>query len=214
MVIIPEQYFPLLEKAGTKRIYRENEIIFMENDEAAEIYLIESGRVRVYMTSLEGRDATISILKKGRIFGDASFVSGAVRGVNIAAVVPTVIVTIRTGDILPLLHESQELMTLMFQHLTETCSTLTHQVARMIYCNSEQKVADFLLSLSSDGSMTIPFSHGNLAECLGMNRVTVTRVLKKLKEEGAVETGYGTIHILSRDILKQMIPQDSIMNRR
>ena len=134
----------------------------------------------------------------------------AVRSVNIETVVPSVITEVHTSDMIPLLHDSEELMTLMFMHLTEQNNFLTHKLARMIYCTSEQKVADQLLALTADGGTSIPFSHENLAETLGMNRVTVTRILKKLAQYGCVETGYGVIRITDRKKLASLLPEDSM----
>lgn len=210
MIIIPSEYFALFEKLGSTKTYLANELIFMSEDAADSIYLIESGRVRVYIPGLEGKETTLQILKKGRIFGDASFVQDAVRSVNIEAVVPSVITEVRTSSLLPALHDNEELMILMFRHLTEQNNFLTHKLARMIYCNAEQKVADQLLALTAEGGSSIPFSHENLAETLGMNRVTVTKILKKFVSQGCVETGYGVIKVTDRRKLSSILPKDSM----
>ena len=61
MIVIPDKYFCVFENAGMKRIYHEKEIIFMTEDAADSVYLIESGRVRVYIPGIEGKDTTLAV---------------------------------------------------------------------------------------------------------------------------------------------------------
>jgi DNA-binding transcriptional regulator LsrR (DeoR family) len=70
-----------------------------------------------------------------------------------------------------------------------------------VYYNSYQKVADLILMSAQYN--TLSYSQQDIADCLGMNRVTVARVIQLLKKNQLIETGYGFIRILDRKKLKQ-----------
>ncbi|MBP3276827.1 Crp/Fnr family transcriptional regulator [Kandleria sp.] len=201
MIRIPDQYFKDFMSIGSQRVYKSSETIFHQADEADGVYLILSGRVRVFFVSTDGKELTFEVLKKGRIFGDHSFIDHAIRNVTIQAITDVTLVECSISKLTPLLHESEELMTLMFQHLSETSEHLMHQINRLVYYNSYQKVADLILMSSRYN--TLSYSQQDIADCLGMNRVTVARVIQLLKKKQLIETGYGFIRILDRKKLKQ-----------
>ena len=74
MIRIPDQYFKDFMSIGSQRVYKSSETIFHQADEADGVYLILSGRVRVFFVSADGKELTFEVLKKGRIFGDHSFI--------------------------------------------------------------------------------------------------------------------------------------------
>lgn len=72
-IIIPENYFYLFESVGERCVLPSKTVIFYESDDANDIYLLIKGRVRAYLSSSQGKQITLEVLKKGRIFGDGSF---------------------------------------------------------------------------------------------------------------------------------------------
>ena len=51
----------------------------------------------------------------------------------------------------------------------------------------------------------IPYTHSDVAGCLNLNRVTVSRIMGKFKAEGAVEYGRGKIRVLKRQKLEELL---------
>ena len=72
---IHKNLFKYFEKAGRKMNYHPHDIIYMQEDDSTSLYLIISGRVRVYHMTSSGEEVTYEILDKGRIFGKSSFFS-------------------------------------------------------------------------------------------------------------------------------------------
>ena len=206
-VYVDDQYIPLLERCGTVRTYRENELIFMQEESADNIYFVRSGRGRIFMTTENGRELTFEIMRKGRIFGDTSFLSHTVRQVSMQAVTDMQVILCSAEKIMEIMAEEPEFMRLILRHMTDSCDDLLHQLIRSMQYNSEQKLADYLLSSTSREHPVMSFSHEDLAACLGMNRVTVTRILKHFKEKQYVQGGYGMITVLNREGLGTCLPQ-------
>ena len=206
-VQIPEKYFSVFISAGRTVEFPAGANIFMQGDAASDLYLITKGRVRAYALSPAGRESTLEVMEAGRIFGELSFLSGTYRSVSIQTVTDCQIVTAPTEKLLPLCLGSEELTMLIFRHMADACSYLTHQINRLIQYNSQQKVADFLLCESeSRRSLTLPYSHQELADSVSLNRVTVSRILSDFKKQGWTESRYGCIHILCPDALLSILP--------
>ena len=63
---ISENLFHYFEKAGTKVKYHPNDIIYMQEDDSTNLYLILKGRVRVFNINPMGEEVTFEFLEKGR----------------------------------------------------------------------------------------------------------------------------------------------------
>ena len=74
------------------------------------------------------------------------------------------------------------------------------------------KVASYILNrtdpdsedMGTEGGV-LPYTHEELSVSLGLNRSTVTLVLKKFQEEGWLERGYGFMKVLDRQALEQVV---------
>ena len=212
MIKIPEKYFDIFCTIGSQKTYQKGEFIYLQNDSADYLYLILSGRVRVYTLSSSGRETTLEILEKGRIFGESSFLSDHVRPTSVAAVTEVRLATCLVSDLIPLLRETPELMVLLFQHLSETWNHLSRQIYRLTNYDSRKRIASFLLEETASPNRdkgildnVLPYTHAEIAETLGLNRVTVSRVLSAFADQGLLKSHYGKIMITDRNGLYQIL---------
>lgn len=203
MIIVKEKYFKIFEDIGIKLRLKANDMIFMAEDQAEDTYLIEEGRVRAYIDSRDGKEITLEVLRAGRIFGDASFCKKAVRDVNIQAVTDSIIIKVDAKSLFEVSHQDQELMQLLFEHITDSNRMLTHKIKTLVYYNSKQKVADFLLA--NEIQQKVNFTQQEISECLALNRVTVARVITLFKKEGLVKTDYHLITITDQKGLEDIV---------
>ena len=74
----------ILEKSETKR-FKKNEQIVRELDTDTNLYLINSGRVRVTLFSTEGKEVSFVDIEKGGNFGEFSAIDGKPRSANVIA---------------------------------------------------------------------------------------------------------------------------------
>ena len=204
-VSVPEKDFRYFEEAGTIVKYQTGEYIFTRGDNADAVYVIESGRALVSITTESGREFSFEVLKKGHIFGDGSFVKHYKREVDISAVTDMEVIVCKTERLLPVLAEHPDLMLLMFQHITMAANDLSHQIVRMMQYDSTQKVADFILSCTENTS-SMPYTHSDIASSLGMNRVTVSNVMKDLRNKGLINYSYGIVTVKDRGGLSRLLP--------
>ena len=204
-VTIPESMIPLFEQIGHRRIYMPLEAIFLQQDKADSIYIIKSGRVRVYAVYENGKEINFDVLRRGRLFGDASFLAHSQRTVNISAVTQAEIITCQTSAVLDAAHMHRDVMEILFAHMTDTNNALQHMIERLTNYDSTQKTADFLLEHTSPEEPQLPYTHNDIALCLGMHRVTVSRIMKQFADDHLLEYTYGRITVRERKGLQKII---------
>lgn len=209
---IPEHLAAYFEEAGRKKIYQPGETVYRQGEESNRLYVVRSGRVRAYYVSGTGKEFTFEIIEKGRIFGESSVFSQCGRPVSVEAVNRAELLECSLSQLSGCMEESPELMRLMLQLLSDTCNHLTGQLRRITLYDRYQKIASFLLEETArpdtDRGVTassIPYTQEDLALILGMNRVTVNRVLQEWKSQGVVAVSYGRIRLLNRVFLQALL---------
>ena len=209
---IPSELYCYFEKAGSSITYNKNDIIYMQDDNAKNLYLIKKGRVRVYYISKEGNEATLEIVEKGRIFGESSFIQQSKRPTTVSAINDVELICCSLENMYPYLCESKELTILLFQLLSNTCNHLSNLLNQAYFYNRYEKVANFLLQQTATSDKDkdisencIPYSHEEIALCIGLNRVTTTKILNYFNSLGYIKLKYKRVLILDRQALARCI---------
>ena len=73
---LSEEELKKLTQVMKEKTYKKGEIIFNEGDEGKALYVLAEGEVEVIKTMKGWYKETLAIFKKGRLFGELSFLSG------------------------------------------------------------------------------------------------------------------------------------------
>ncbi|MFR7592216.1 MAG: Crp/Fnr family transcriptional regulator [Longibaculum sp.] len=201
---IKEELFHYFEKAGTKVNYHPQDIIYMQEDDANNLYLITKGRVRVYMIAPNGDEITLEILGKGRIFGESSFLQNSSRPTTVSAIQDVHLISCRLDDLYPYLNESKELTISLLQMMSQTCDYLATLVKKAYTYNRYEKVASFLLEQTAISS-SLSLTHEEIASLVGLSRVTTTKVLNEFVKKNYIANEYKNIKIIDKKALSQLL---------
>ncbi len=211
MISVSDEIMTIIKKAGQEQSFSSSSFIYLQGDNSAKLYLVVHGRVRMFFIGKDGKEVTFQIIGEGQFFGESSFLSHASRQTSISAVTDVVLISITVQDLLPYLSQSADLSVTVFQLLSDNYRFLCNQVKRLSIYDRYQKVASYLVDqiINTPDKVGIqnsilPYTHEELAVCLSLNRVTVTRILKHFKEQGLVELGRKQIKILNIEGLKKI----------
>ena len=212
--VFTEREEKLLKAAGSAVTAQPGRLVYLKGDPADKIYYILKGRVRVFENIGSGREMTLDIVEAGRIFGESAFERGTVRPACVQAVNQVAMVSFGMADLVPLFRKEPDLAL----HFLQLCSrSMDHLTARMhdqCLLDRYGKVANYILdeiSLDSEERGTaggvLPYTHEDLAVSLGLNRSTVSTVLKQFQKNGWLEAGYQYVKVVDRKALSEMVEQ-------
>src|SRR5260370_9592420 len=69
--------------------YKAGDTIFLENEPGDALYVIDSGRVRIWVRDGDANEVTLSELEPGNFFGEMSVLDGGKRSANATAITDT-----------------------------------------------------------------------------------------------------------------------------
>lgn len=172
-----------------------NHILQQADQQAGNLYIVHNGRLRVFLSNEHGKELTVDVIHKGSVFGTNSFLYHGTHKVSIQSVTEARLIVCSRDTIRTLSASHPELSRDLLQYFIEENNHLTHLLESITLYSAADRVMDFLLVATDQGKRQIPYTHEDIAMCLSMNRVTVSRIIKNLCDQGIVENSYGKISL-------------------
>ena len=107
--------FNLMEKIVYLRNYHEGEIIFVEGEPGAGMYIIETGQVRICLGQNTDEANEIVRLEPGDFFGDLALIDDAPRSATAVALTPSRLIGFFRSDLISIINRSPQ-MGVKIQH--------------------------------------------------------------------------------------------------
>jgi len=173
--------------------------LFREGDDATAAFLVESGEVEVYRGS-EGTRRVVSRVGSGSVLGDIAMFGGQPYISSAQAVSRLKVFRFDRDRLLPELARHPAIcmrwLVAGLRQLEETQRRVIHLMHKTVL----GQVAD-LLGEEADRRGEVRLSQTTISTLLGVSRQSVNEALGRLREQGTVETGYRSIHVLDADKL-------------
>ena len=175
-------------------------------DDRAHVELVVSGFVRIFVTAPDGRSLTIRYTRPGALMGVWSlYGTGQSLPGSIQALVDTELLIMEPATVRRLAAINLAVAGALLVELSERVWSFVNEIPGSAFGSVRQRVGQHLLDLASerqhDRDLVAPVTQQQLAEAVGSVREVVVRVLRELREEGAIQTVPGGIVILDPDCL-------------
>jgi CRP/FNR family cyclic AMP-dependent transcriptional regulator len=189
---VPETLLLPLAQNATRRTFPKNAMILCEGDEGHSLYVLLSGKVRVFLGDEKGNLIILQDMDPGGFFGELSILDGGGRSASVTALQPTVCGIISRQEFLRWLHDSPEAAFSVILGLTGMVRRLTGNVRSLGLLDVYGRLAALIQEMAEpvEGVPTIARfpSHQELANRVGSCREMVTRIMRTLVKGGYVET--------------------------
>lgn len=172
--------------------YEKGDVIFTEGEQARNYFQIESGAVRMYNLSHEGKEFTQGMFYSGQSFGEPPLFLDEVYPAAAMACQPTVIIRITKSTLMNLLDEDASVQRSLLKLLARRAYQKALSARDLMVHNPEQRLRNFLKKCKEEagnptGPLLVPYTRQELANFTGMRVETVIRTLSKMQEEGKVQ---------------------------
>ena len=184
--------------------FKKGKLIFYESGIPTGVFLIESGRAKIYKTGLDGKDQIFYVYKAGDLLGYHALLCNEQYEDSCEALEACEIKFVSKTNFDILLKRIQNLNQLLIQNMSHEFGVLVNTITILAQKPLRERLALYLLILKEkyaeqDGEILLP--REDLANIVGTARESLGRLLKEFKEENLIEVNNKIIKIQDRDKL-------------
>lgn len=200
------------------RSFRAGEIIFHRNDPGDAFYVILRGVVKIFLSSEEGQEVVLIILKEGEFMGELSLIDGEPRSASALALEATDTLTIDRDSLLDFIGEHPRAGLSIFAVMASRFRRADGVIADCAFLDLPTRLNKILVELVQQfgqrrgGAIEIDLrlSQRDLASMVASTRESVNRLLMGLEDEGIIRSDRQRITVLRLDILEARVQQLSM----
>ncbi len=207
---LPDEVLRALVASATSRDFARGQVIFLEGDPCAGLYVVAAGTIKILKLSPQGREQILQQLGPGGTFNEVAVLDNGPNPASAAAVTDARVVTIARADIRRLAQTYPELAWALIESLARRARHLVSMVEDLSLRSVKARLARLLLAeaqRASDGGeikRSQMITQGEMAARLGTVREMVGRALRDLADEGLIEFDRHRIVIRNRDRLQSV----------
>jgi CRP/FNR family cyclic AMP-dependent transcriptional regulator len=202
----------VLSQCVGRRMFGRGVFIFHKDSPGRYLYIIESGRVRLFSVSDTGQELSLNVLGPGESFGELALIDGRPRSAGAVAVEPTVALILHREDVLHLLDKSPRLAMNLIEILAARLRYTTRYVEDLAFLDVNSRVAARLLDLAArqnvqqgDVRIELSLTQAELASWVASSRESVNKVLMGFRSQGLIAVEGPWITILDRRRLERQV---------
>ncbi|MDY5252191.1 MAG: Crp/Fnr family transcriptional regulator [Erysipelotrichaceae bacterium] len=196
----------LIDNATAKR-YIKGQSIFQADNDCLGILIVESGSLRTYITSEDGKEITLYRLQDNEIciFGATCILDSIDFDVNIDAETDCTIIQLSSMILQKLTTNNIYVELFAYKLATERFSDIMWAMQQILFMSFDRRLATFLLEeAQKQGSLDIKMTHEQIAKHLGSAREVVSRMLSYFAKEGYVSLSRGHILLIDKNALYKL----------
>jgi CRP/FNR family cyclic AMP-dependent transcriptional regulator len=183
---------------AVSRTFPENTVVVREGDRTDSLYIIVSGRVKIYVSDDKGKEVMLSESGPGEYFGEMVLDEGP-RSASVKTLEPTRFLVVSKEDFREFVKKSPEFSLHLICKLISRVRALTNDVKSLALMDVYGRVARMLLELAveRDGVLVIDSkpTQQEIASRVCASREMVGRILGDLTVGGYIEVGRDRITI-------------------
>jgi CRP/FNR family cyclic AMP-dependent transcriptional regulator len=212
------EHFPLnirnaiYAKAEYKQ-FRPGDYVFKVGDDGQFMAGVMSGRLRMSMKSLEGKEMLITMVNRGELFGEMSILDEMPRAVDVIAETDCTLIVIKHDDFIPLLRASPDAMLALIRVTCYRMRRYLHVMELIALQSLPVRLGHYLLRLAhdygteKDGKIVISanMSQATIGQHVAISRESVNKQLHDFAEKGLLSLSGSDIVLNDVEGLKKAI---------
>ena len=189
----PQVFLATLDGGRTISHYQKNGVVFEQGQPADTVFYIQSGKIKILVTSEQGKEAVIAILETGDFFGEGCLIGQPLRLATATAITDCTIMRIGKAAMVRVMQDEPLFAQKFMHHLLTRNSRVEEDLVDQLFNSSEKRLARLLLLLANFGKegrpelVTTEVSQEMLAEMIGTTRSRVSFFMNKFRKLGFIE---------------------------
>lgn len=192
------------------RKFKPKDLLYEEGQHPRSLFLLLSGRVKIFQTNEYGKELIIQVLDAGDYFGYSPLIKDTSYTNSATCISDSEIRLIPKEDFFLLLYSNRDFSAQFIKLLASKAEETEKQLIDLAYSSVRRKVANAILSFINnkdigEGAVKIHATRDDLASKAGTAKETLIRTLSDFKKEGLVELESKSILIRDPNALENLI---------
>jgi CRP-like cAMP-binding protein len=183
--------------------------VFQVGEAGDHLLILLAGRVKVSLTSAEGKEAILSILEPGDVMGEMALLDGETRSATLTTMDACSFLVLWRRDFLPFLERNPHVALTLLAGLSRRLRATNDLVGNLSFLNLPARLARILINLGQQyGKLTstgiaigLKLSQEELGNLVGVSRESVNRQIRLWVEAGVLDYTHGILILKNSDVL-------------
>ncbi len=176
--------------------YTKDTVLFRAGDPADSVYIIATGKVKIVISSPDGKEFILTILGAGQVFGEMALLEESTRSATAITGTKSDLLTLSRKDFNRLLESTPAISRKLLSILSSRLRRANSKMQSLAYMDVAGRLARYLLDLASDHGQKLGNgwvvvrrpTHSDIAHSIGTSRETVSRLINEFEE------GFGLVN--------------------
>ncbi len=201
---LSDRELDVVRAVATEKNYPKNAVVLTEGEMGDSLFMIQSGKVKVFIGDEDGREIILKILGPGDFFGEMSMIDKQPRSASVTTLEPALFLVLSHSAFERCVEQAPRIGNMVMQVLAQRVREADRKIGTLALMDVYGRVASTLLELSvySNGKLMVgeKLSQQDLANMVGASREMVNRILKDLSDRGFISIESKAITIINREL--------------
>jgi CRP/FNR family cyclic AMP-dependent transcriptional regulator len=192
----------MLQPCLQQRSYPRGAFVLRAGEETDALYIILSGRVKVLIPDLQGREVILATMGPHEFFGEMGLFDDQPRSASVEALEPCQMLRLSRAGFMACMKDNVELPLMIIRNLVRRLRDADKKIESLALIDVYGRVARVLLENAElvDGMWTVKQAppKQEIARMIGASREMVSRVVKDLQQRGYIRTEKRRVFLLDK----------------
>jgi CRP/FNR family cyclic AMP-dependent transcriptional regulator len=202
--LLSDRELDVIRAVASEKSFPKNAVVLTEGEMGDSLYMIQSGKVKVFIGDEEGREIILKILGPGAFFGEMSMIDKQPRSASVTTIEPSTVQVLTHAAFERCVEQEPRIGNMVMQILAQRVREADRKIGTLALMDVYGRVASTLLELAvyTNGKLVVgeKLSQQDLANMVGASREMVNRILKDLTDRGFISIEAKAITIINREL--------------
>ena len=176
-----------IERLAVRKRYLRNTILIEQGDEANTLYLLVSGRVKIYMPGEDAKEVVFREIGPGSYVGELAILVGGTRSASVKTLEDSDFLVLTQRSFNQIITDHPQIALTLLRDLAKRVCEMTEDVGNLALLDVYGRIVKLLeqSAVEEQGRrITGRWTHQDIADRVGSSREMVSKILKDLRVGG------------------------------
>lgn len=189
-----------LDRVAPSQRFLRGELVFSQSQPSTSLFILKTGRIRIFRVTEDGKAMTMGILEPGAVFGEMVLVGQRMHDNYAEAIEDSITCRLEVRDVEQFLLADPRIAVRIARLLGEQVARLEERLTDLAHRPLAARIARALVTLNAGastrhlvGSRGVRVTHEQLAGLVGATRESTSKVMAELSAQRIIRQARGRI---------------------